>query len=142
MSPAVEQQRRRVEEFVASEVVPLEQRVFAEGMNDALRVQLQAKAKAAGVFAPQAPQELGGGGFRFDESAVLLEEAGYSLLGPLALNCAAPDEGNIHLIHLTGPPEQQERWLRPLVSGEVRSCFAMTEPPPGAGSDPTALRTT
>ncbi|MGO4343386.1 acyl-CoA dehydrogenase family protein [Pedococcus sp. 2YAF34] len=141
MSPAVEQQRRRVEEFVATEVVPLEQRVFAEGMTDALRVELQAKAKAAGVFAPQAPQELGGGGFRFDESAVLLEEAGYSLLGPLALNCAAPDEGNIHLLHVTGSAMQKEKYLEPLVAGEVRSCFSMTEPPPGAGSDPSALRT-
>src|SRR6478672_3717207 len=141
MSPAVEQQRRRVEEFVASEVVPLERRVFAEGMTDALRVELQAKAKAAGVFAPQAPKELGGGGFRFDESAVLLEEAGYSLLGPLALNCAAPDEGNIHLLHMTGSAAQKEKYLEPLVAGEVRSCFSMTEPPPGAGSDPSALRT-
>ncbi|MDU0313891.1 acyl-CoA dehydrogenase family protein [Phycicoccus sp. M110.8] len=142
ISPALEEQRRRVAEFVVTEVVPLEQRVFRDGMTDALRRDLQGRAKAAGVFAPQAPREHGGGGFRFDESAVLLEEAGYSLLGPLALNCAAPDEGNIHLIHQTGTPEQHAAYLRPLVSGEVRSCFSMTEPPPGAGSDPSALRTT
>jgi acyl-CoA dehydrogenase len=137
----VEEQRQRVAAFVAAEVVPREQQVFRDGLDDALRLDLQAKAKEWGVFAPQAPRDLGGGGFRFDESAVLLEEAGYSLLGPIALNCAAPDEGNIHLIHATGTPEQQERWLRPLVSGEIRSCFSMTEPPPGAGSDPSALRT-
>ncbi len=142
VSPAVDEQRQRIAEFVAAEVIPLEQEVFRHGLDDARRVDLQSRAKAAGVFAPQAPRELGGGGFRFDESAVLLEEAGYSLLGPLALNCAAPDEGNIHLIHLTGTPAQQERWLKPLVAGEVRSCFSMTEPPPGAGSDPSALRTT
>ena len=72
---------------------------------------------------------------------MLLEEAGYSLLGPVALNCAAPDEGNIHLLHMTGTPEQQAKYLAPLVAGDVRSCFSMTEPPPGAGSDPMALRT-
>jgi acyl-CoA dehydrogenase len=142
VSPAVDEQRQRIAEFIAAEVIPLEQQVFRHGLDDAQRVDLQSRAKAAGVFAPPAPRELGGGGFRFDESAVLLEEAGYSLLGPLALNCAAPDEGNIHLIHLTGTPEQQERWLKPLVAGDVRSCFSMTEPPPGAGSDPSALRTT
>ena len=141
LSPAVDDQRQRIADFVAREVIPREQTVFRDGLTDALRRELQGLAKAAGIFAPQAPREWGGGGYRFDEAAVLLEEAGYSLLGPLALNCAAPDEGNIHLIHLTGTPDQQERWLRPLVAGEVRSCFSMTEPPPGAGSDPAALRT-
>ncbi|HEV7146244.1 MAG TPA: acyl-CoA dehydrogenase family protein [Pedococcus sp.] len=141
LTPAVDDQRRLIADFVAAEVIPLEQQVFREGLTDELRVDLQTRAKAAGVFAPQAPRELGGGGFRFDEAAVLLEEAGYSLLGPIALNCAAPDEGNIHLLHQTGSPQQQERWLLPLVAGEIRSCFSMTEPPPGAGSDPAALRT-
>jgi acyl-CoA dehydrogenase len=65
---------------------------------------------------------------------VLLEEAGRSLLGPLALNCAAPDEGNIHMLYMIATEEQRRRYLLPLVDGEVRSCFAMTEPPPGAGS--------
>ena len=107
ISPRVEKQRQQIADFVAAEVIPVEQQVFREGLTDTLRVDLQTRAKAAGVFAPQAPEALGGGGFRFDESAVLLEEAGYSLLGPLALNCAAPDEGNIHLLHLTGTAEQQ-----------------------------------
>jgi alkylation response protein AidB-like acyl-CoA dehydrogenase len=111
-------------------------------VDDTLRKELQQEAKAAGLWAPQAPAELGGGGFTFDEAAVLLEEAGRSLLGPLALNCAAPDEGNIHMLHMIATPEQQRRYLLPLVAGDVRSCFAMTEPPPGAGSDPAALRTT
>ncbi len=72
----------------------------------------------------------------------MFEEAGYSLLGPLALNCSAPDEGNMHLLEVVASPEQQERYLRPLAAGEVRSAFAMTEPAPGAGSDPTMLLTT
>jgi alkylation response protein AidB-like acyl-CoA dehydrogenase len=78
----------------------------------------------------------------FDEAAVLLEEAGRSLLGPLALNCSAPDEGNIHMLHMIATEEQRRRYLLPLVADEILSCFAMTEPPPGAGSDPAALRTT
>ena len=78
-----------------------------------LRDELQEAARKAGVWAPQAGAALGGGGFRFDEVAILLEEAGTSLLGPLALNCAAPDEGNMHLLDRSRPPEQRERtWSR------------------------------
>jgi acyl-CoA dehydrogenase len=142
LSPRVEEWRDRITRFVNDVVIPREQDAFAGGVDDALRKELQQEARSAGLWAPQAPAELGGGGFAFDEAAVLLEEAGRSLLGPLALNCSAPDEGNIHMLHMVATPEQQRRYLQPLVAGEVRSCFAMTEPPPGAGSDPTALRTT
>ena len=133
--------RDRIRAFVDDVVIPREQDAFEFGVDDVLRVELQKLAKEAGLWAPQAPAELGGGGFRFDETAVLLEEAGRSLLGPLALNCAAPDEGNIHLLHQVGSDSQKQRFLAPLVAGEVRSCFAMTEPAPGAGSDPAALQT-
>jgi alkylation response protein AidB-like acyl-CoA dehydrogenase len=133
--------RERIAAFVADAVVPREQQAYRQGVDDDLRRELQAAARAAGLWAPTAPVDLGGGGFRLDESALLLEEAGTSLLGPLALNCSAPDEGNIHLLDQVGSPEQRERYLLPLVRGEIRSCFAMTEPPPGAGSDPSALRT-
>jgi acyl-CoA dehydrogenase len=134
--------RQRVRSFIASSVIPLEQEAFASGVDEALRVRLQDAARAAGVLAPQAPAELGGGGADFPTTALLLEEAGYSPLGPLATNCAAPDEGNMHLLAMVGSAGQKERYLRPLVQGQVRSCFAMTEPPPGAGSDPAALRST
>jgi acyl-CoA dehydrogenase len=142
LTPRVEEWRDRITRFVDDVVIPREQDAFAGGVDDALRKELQQEARSAGLWAPQAPAELGGGGFAFDEAAVLLEEAGRSLLGPLALNCSAPDEGNIHMLHMIATPEQQRRYLQPLVAGEVRSCFAMTEPPPGAGSDPAALRTT
>jgi acyl-CoA dehydrogenase len=142
LSPRVIQWRDRITRFVDDVVIPREQDAFAHGVDDTLRKELQQEAKAAGLWAPQAPAELGGGGFAFDESAVLLEEAGRSLLGPLALNCSAPDEGNIHMLHMIGTQQQQDRYLKPLVAGDIRSCFAMTEPPPGAGSDPAALRTT
>jgi acyl-CoA dehydrogenase len=71
----------------------------------------------------------------------VFEAAGRSLIGPLAFNCSAPDEGNMHLLHLFANPEQSERYLKPLAAGEIRSAFAMTEPAPGAGSDPTMLKT-
>jgi alkylation response protein AidB-like acyl-CoA dehydrogenase len=133
--------RTRIAAFVAESVIPREQKAFASGVDDTLRVELQQAAHAAGIWAPQAPAALGGGGFRFDEAAILLEEAGTSLLGPLALNCAAPDEGNIHMLDVIATDSQRRNYLEPLVAGEIRSCFAMTEPPPGAGSDPGALRT-
>jgi acyl-CoA dehydrogenase len=142
LSPRVIEWRDRITRFVDEVVIPREQDAFIHGVDDTLRKELQQEARAAGLWAPQAPAELGGGGFAFDETAVLLEEAGRSLLGPLALNCSAPDEGNIHMLHMIATPEQHRRYLMPLVAGEIRSCFAMTEPPPGAGSDPSALRTT
>ncbi len=141
LAPRVEEWRDRITRFVDDVVIPREQQAFTDGVDDALRTELQREARAAGLWAPQAPAQVGGGGFAFDEAAVLLEEAGRSLLGPLALNCSSPDEGNIHLLHMIGSPAQREKYLLPLVGGEVRSCFAMTEPPPGAGSDPGALRT-
>jgi acyl-CoA dehydrogenase len=134
--------RLRLRNFIVGTVIPLEQESFAAGVDDTLRARLQAAARAAGVLAPQAPAEFGGGGADFATTAVLLEEAGYSPLGPLATNCAAPDEGNMHLLAIVGTAGQKERYLRPLVQGKMRSCFAMTEPPPGAGSDPSALRST
>ena len=140
--PRVAEWRDRITGFVDDVVIPREQDAFAKGVDDALRVELQRAAKAAGLWAPPAPAELGGGGFAFDEAAVLLEEAGRSLLGPLALGCSAPDEGNVHLLHMVASADQRQRYLQPLAAGEVRSCFAMTEPAPGAGSDPAALRTT
>jgi acyl-CoA dehydrogenase len=138
----VERRRAAIEAFVRDEVIPVEQQVFRGGLDDGVRISLQAKARDAGLLAPQAPVEYGGGGFSLVDSAVLLEAAGYSLLGPLALNCSAPDEGNIAMLHEIASEQQKQRYLRPLVAGEIRSCFAMTEPVPGAGSDPAALATT
>jgi alkylation response protein AidB-like acyl-CoA dehydrogenase len=73
--------------------------------------------------------------------AVLYEEMGRSIFGPVAFNCAAPDDGNMILLSKVARPDQKERWLRPIAEGRVRSAFAMTEPMPGSGSDPTAMRT-
>ena len=135
---------RRTGEFVRDVVIP-EERSCGGSVHDApepLRLRLQRAARDAGLFAPHAARRWGGLGLDLRGQAVVFEEAGYSLLGPLALNCAAPDEGNMHLLEAVATPEQRERYLRPLAAGETRSCFAMTEPAPGAGSDPRALATT
>lgn len=134
--------RDQIGSFVRERVIPREQDIFAGGIDDDIRRELQALARERGLWAPQAPSSYGGGGLGYLRSSVLLEAAGYSLFGPLAINCAAPDEGNIHLLNSVATDEQKERYLRPLIAGEVRSCFSMTEPPPGAGSDPAGLATT
>ena len=132
----------RVRAFVDEVVIPAESQVHHDAHpTETLRLQLQAAAREHGVFAPHAPTGYGGLGLSAAGQALVFEEAGRSLLGPLALNCAAPDEGNTHLLDKVATPEQRERYLGPLATGQVRSAFAMTEPPPGAGSDPDALRT-
>jgi acyl-CoA dehydrogenase len=88
------------------------------------------------------PPELGGLGLNTQEIIPIFEAAGRSLLGPLAIHASAPDEGNMHLLHMFANEEQRERYLKPLAAGEIFSGFSMTEPPPGAGSDPTMLQTT
>jgi acyl-CoA dehydrogenase len=134
----------RTRAFVADVVIPREpeEEAAAHGLEDALRAELQDAAKTAGVFAPHVATAYGGLGLDLRGQAVVLEEAGYSLLGPPALNCAAPDEGNMHLLAVVGTEAQRERYLEPLAAGHIRSCFAMTEPAPGAGSDPSMLATT
>jgi len=141
--PETAELARRTAAFVREVVVPEEERyagVVATG-GEALRERLQTAAKAAGVFAPHVSREYGGHGLDMVSRACVFEEAGWSLFGPLALNIAAPDEGNMHMLEAVATPAQKDRYLRPLATGAVRSCFAMTEPEPGAGSDPSALTT-
>jgi acyl-CoA dehydrogenase len=139
----LEELRERVAAFIRVVAIPAEPRdVGGHGLDDGLRAELQAEAKRWGVFGPQLSTELGGLGLDHRGTAVILEECGYSLLGPQALNCAAPDEGNLHMLDLIASPAQRERYLVPLAAGQIRSCFSMTEPAPGAGSDPSMLRTT
>jgi acyl-CoA dehydrogenase len=134
----------RVRNFVAEEILPLEsdRRQTPHGPTEELRRELVAKAKSAGLLSPHVSTAYGGLGLNHFGKAVVFEEAGYSPLGSIALNVFAPDEGNMHLLEAIAKPEHKERWLRPLASGEIRSCFCMTEPAPGAGSDPSMLTTT
>lgn len=136
--------QQKVREFIQQEVIPLESdpRQDSHGPSEALRQELVSRARGWGLLTPHASQEMGGLGWSHLQKAVAFEEAGYSALGPIALNIHAPDEGNIHLLDAVANDAQKERWLRKLVAGEIRSCFAMTEPAPGAGSDPSMLQTT
>jgi acyl-CoA dehydrogenase len=129
--------------FVREEIIPLESdpRWGSHGPSEAFRLELVGLARGKGLLAPHAPKEFGGLGLGHFGRAIAFEAAGYSMLGPVALHCAAPDEGNIHLLAEVADDRQKERWLRPLASGQARSCFAMTEPM-GAGSDPALLETT
>ena len=104
--------------------------------------ELRGAAREYDIYAPQVSEAYGGMGHDFRTVLPAFEEAGQSLLGPAAMRVAAPDEGNMHLLELVGTELQKEEYLRPLVAGEIRSGFSMTEPAPGAGSDPTMIRTT
>jgi alkylation response protein AidB-like acyl-CoA dehydrogenase len=94
-------------------------------------------ARNADLLSPHVAREYGGLALSHFGRAIAFEEAGYSLLGPVAMNIFAPDEGNMHLLEAVASDAHKERWLRPLAAGQIRSCFCMTEPPPGAGSDPS-----
>lgn len=143
LSPELIDLQARTRRFIADEVIPFEKdaRQSSHGPSEELRQDLIAKARKAGLLTPHASHELGGLGLSHVAKAVVFEEAGYSPLGPIALNIHAPDEGNIHLMEVVATPAQKERWLKPLVEGRTRSCFCMTEPSPGAGSDPSMLAT-
>lgn len=133
----------RVRRFVDEVAIPAESPAIARDVAalDRCVAQLRARAKEAGLYAPQLPAQWSGLGLGWRALAEVLEEAGRSFLGPAALNCAAPDQPNMLTLLRLGNAAQQERFLAPLVRGEQRACFAMTEPAPGAGSDPSMLRT-
>lgn len=144
LSPALLELQQRTRRFIAEKIIPLEKdaRQSSHGPDESLRQELVGLARDAGLLTPHASPEMGGLGLSHVQKAVVFEEAGYSWLGPTALNIHAPDEGNIHLMEEVATPDQKERWLRPQVQGLIRSCFAMTEPAPGAGADPSMLNTT
>jgi acyl-CoA dehydrogenase len=145
LSPEVEDIRLRVRDFVGKEVLPLETDPanFADHENipHERLAPVRAKAKKAGLWAPQVPKEFGGMGLPIVAWAAIYEEAARSIFGPLAIHCMAPDDGNMNLIAKAGTPAQKEKWLRPIAEGKVRSAFAMTEPHPGSGSDPGMMLT-
>jgi alkylation response protein AidB-like acyl-CoA dehydrogenase len=143
LTPQQEALRAQTAAFIRTRIVPLEgdERQGPHGPHDDFRRELNALARAEGLLAPHVGREWGGLGLDHVSCAIVFEAAGYSPIGPIALNCSAPDEGNMHMLELIGTQAQKERFLRPLAAGEVRSCFAMTEPAPGAGADPNLLMT-
>jgi acyl-CoA dehydrogenase len=133
----------RIRALVDEHVIPAEAEVLGPGPrgDEPVIAALRARVKAAGLWGPQIPRELGGMGLPLLEHGMVSEELGRSPIGHLVFGCQAPDAGNIEILHKYGSGEQKRRWLEPLAAGEIRSCFAMTEPE-CAGSNPTELRTT
>lgn len=144
LPPELLELQARTRAFIAQHIIALEKdpRCTPHGPTEPLRRKMQSLARQAGLLTPHMPTAYGGLGLNHLAKAIVFEEAGYSPLGPVALNIAAPDEGNMHMMEQIATPEQKERWLKPLALGEIRSCFCMTEPSPGSGSDPAMLATT
>jgi acyl-CoA dehydrogenase len=145
LPPGVEALRARVREVVEAEIIPLEADRSAWDAHENIALDrleaLRARVKAAGLWLPQLAPEHGGLGLPFVAMAVLYEEMNRSIFGPVAFNAAAPDDGTMMLLARVARPDQQARWLAPLAQGRARSAFAMTEPAPGAGSDPAMMLT-
>ncbi len=145
LSPEIEDYRRRVREFVAAHILPLEadRANYDEHENISTPVLegVRAKVKDAGLWALQMPRERGGQGLTVSDMTACYEEMNRSIFGPVCFNSAAPDDGNMIVLNKVATEAQKERWLQPIVDGEVRSSFAMTEPAPGSGSDPSAMLT-
>ncbi len=137
--------RRRIADFVGEHILPLEgdRASYDDHGNITLPLleSLREKARAAGLWALQLKPETGGAGLGKMDMAVCYEEMNRSIFGPVVFNSAAPDDGNMMVLEALATSEQKRKWLAPIVEGKVRSAFAMTEPHPGGGSDPTMIRT-
>jgi acyl-CoA dehydrogenase len=147
LPPDIDALRLKVRAFIAREVTPLEDDPAAYDDHENIRLDLldtvRARAKAAGLWAPQMPRERGGLGLPVIGWAAFYEEANRSIFGPVCLNCQAPDDGNMSLLSKALPTDaMKDRWLQPIIDGRVRSSFVMTEPHPGSGSDPGGMMLT
>lgn len=138
--------RERIRAFVERELLPLEQDPSAYDAHENIAPEplerMREKARKEGLWCLQLPEAHGGQGLDIVGMAACYEEMNRSLFGPVVFNSAAPDDGNMMVLAKVGTPEQQARWLAPIADGLVRSSFAMTEPPPGCGSDPGMMQTT
>src|SRR3954467_4593273 len=148
-SPKAEALRERLESFMQAHVIPVE-REAREALDAEVRpgvhyppimLELRERARGEGLWNLFMPDERYGPGLTNVDYGVLCEIMGRSPVAPMVFNCNAPDTGNMEILAEHGTPEQQEHWLRPLLDGEIRSCFSMTEPAT-SGSDPTGLSAT
>jgi len=136
--------QRRLQAFMDEQIYPNEQRFAEETDSDRWKParvieDLKPKARAAGLWNLFLPNDERGAGLTNLEYAPLCEIMGRSVMAPEVFNCSAPDTGNMEVLARYGTPEQKEKWLKPLLEGEIRSCFAMTEPEV-ASSDATNIR--
>lgn len=146
ITPEIEDYRQRIAQFVARELLPLEADRANYDAHENIQVdvlnQMRARAKAEGLWCLQLQKETGGQGLGKVGMAVCYEEMNRSIFGPVVFNSAAPDDGNMQVLEKVGTDKQKAEWLQPIVRGEVRSAFAMTEPAPGSGSDPAGMMLT
>ncbi len=137
--------RDRIAAFVDEHLIPLEDDPAAYDAHENIAPEplaaMRAKAKAEGLWCPQLKPENGGLGIGKVGMAVCYEAMNRSIFGPVAFNAAPPDDGNMMVLEALATDVQKERWLKPIVDGEVRSAFIMTEPHPGGGSDPGMMQT-
>jgi acyl-CoA dehydrogenase len=146
-SPQVEELSQRIAAFLDEHVYPVELEALKALDEEVgpgvpyprILVELRERAKAEGLWNLFLPGEEHGGGLTNWEYGMLCEEMGRSIVSPMVFNCSAPDTGNAEIILEHGTPEQKDQWLTPLLEGDIRSCFSMTEPET-SGSDPTGLR--
>ena len=136
--------QQRLRAFMDEHIYPNEKRYYQEIERDRwaptkVIEELKPKARAAGLWNLFLPDDENGAGLTNLEYAPLCEIMGRSILAPEVFNCSAPDTGNMEVLARYGTPEQKERWLKPLLAGEIRSCFAMTEPAV-ASSDATNIQ--
>jgi acyl-CoA dehydrogenase len=145
IAPRVEDFRARIAAFVERELIPIELDPASFDAHENIRLDLlddlRRKARQEGLWCLQLKAETGGQGLDKAGMAVCYEAMNRSIFGPVVFNSAAPDDGNMMLLERIGTPAQRERWLAPIVEGAVRSAFAMTEPHPGGGSDPSMIET-
>ncbi|QPC42222.1 acyl-CoA dehydrogenase family protein [Kaustia mangrovi] len=147
LPPEIDSLRLQVRDFVEREVIPLEADPESYNEFDNIRLalcdEMRAKARTAGLWAPQMPKSRGGLELPLVGWAAFYEEANRSIFGPVTLNCQAPDDGNMSVLNKVLPSdEMKDRWLQPIIDGEARSSFVMTEPHPGSGSDPGGMMLT
>ena len=142
----VEQVRKQIKVFVDREIVPYELDPSAyddhENIDEVLLKRLRKKARAEGLWALSMPKNRGGREFDAIGMAACYEEMGRSIFGPVVFNAAAPDDGNMYVLNKIGTESQKKKWLQPIIDGDVRSSITMTEPHPGAGSDPAGMMRT
>lgn len=145
ISPRIEDFRQRIARFVEDHILPLEADRSAYDAHENIRPEvlepLRARARVEGLWCLQLAPESGGQGLGKVGMAVCYEAMNRSIFGPVVFNSAAPDDGNMMVLEKVATPAQKERWLAPIVAGKVRSAFAMTEPHPGSGSDPSMMLT-
>ena len=143
LPPHLAELRSRVRAFVDEHVIPSEAKILEEDRDKgrATLNELRARAREEGLFVPHLPKEHGGLGLGVMGMCALFREMGRSPVGAAAFNCDAPDQGNMDLLLKSASPKIRDLWLGPLAKGEITSGFSMTEPAPGAGADPSNLKT-